>query len=215
VFCVIWLSAFATVANWNGSRKCGNGCGKAKAVVGLGVFTWYFFSLPKTKSKRYYGENADLVILDRLLWILTSLISLYGVVYYQREGYLPGASRAPTNAQMIDPDKEAFSAAPHDDEYGPMHGQEHEMLHDAEHDEPSESHYDGYGGGGGYVPPTVHDEPTGYGAEPTGYGGAGALHDEPTGYGGAGVEPTRYGGAGGIGGHDGRAQFPSARYDNL
>ncbi|TVY92219.1 hypothetical protein LAWI1_G003054 [Lachnellula willkommii] len=188
LFCIIWLSAFATVANWNGAGKCGDGCGKAKGVVGLGVFTW-------------------------LLWIATSLISLYGVVYYRREGYLPGASRAPTNSQMIDPDKEAFSAGAHghDDEYAPVQG-EHDMLHDADHHDASSSHYDDgadeqYGGGGsaygagggsaygagGYVPPTVHDEPTGY-------GGAGMMHDEPTGYGGA---PA------------GRAQFPTARYDNL
>ncbi|TVY38037.1 hypothetical protein LSUB1_G005278 [Lachnellula subtilissima] len=193
LFCVIWLSAFATVANWNGAGKCGDGCGKAKGVVALGVFTW-------------------------LLWIATSLISLYGVVYYKREGYLPGASRAPTNAQMIDPDKEAFSAGAHDghdDEYAPVH-EEQDMLHDADHhDGQSSSHYDEgeqYGGGGSaygagsgsgsaygagsYVPPTVHDEPTGY-------GGAGMMHDEPTGYGGA---PAM---------HNGRAQFPSARYDNV
>jgi len=204
LFCIIWLSAFATVANWNGAGKCGDGCGKAKGVVGLGVFTW-------------------------LLWIATSLISLYGVVYYKREGYLPGASRAPTNAQMIDPDKEAFSAGAHDghdDEYAPVH-EEQDMLHDADRHDASSSHYDDgeqYGGGGGgsaygagsYVPPTVHDEPTGY-------GGAGMMHNEPTGYGGAPAmhegagmmynEPAEYGGAPAM--HDGRVQFPSARYDNV
>ncbi|TVY47427.1 hypothetical protein LOCC1_G003065 [Lachnellula occidentalis] len=208
LFCVIWLSAFATVANWNGSGKCGDGCGKAKGVVGLGVFTW-------------------------LLWIATSMISLYGVVYYKREGYLPGASRAPTDAAMIDPDKEAFSAGAHDghdDEYAPVH-EEQDMLHDADRLDASSSHYgdEPYGGGGsaygagsgsgsaygggGYVPPTAHDEPTGY-------GGAGMMHNEPTGYGGAhegaGMmynEPAEYGGAVAL--HDGRVQFPSARYDNV
>lgn len=111
---------------------------------------------------------------------------------------------------MIDPDKEAFSTAPHDDEYGRLHGEESDMLHDADqHDGPSGSHYDGgesaYGGsygGGGYVPPTVHDEPTGY---------AGAGHNEPTSYGGAGHDgPPEYGNAAA-----GRAQFPNARYDDV
>lgn len=161
LFCILWLSAFATVANWNGSGKCGNGCGLAKGVVAIGVFNWLF-------------------------WILTSFMSLYGVVYYKREGYLPGFSRAPTNAQTIDPDKEAFSTAPHVDEYAPVHNTDDPEVG------PSGIHYgsdhehgqEGYSGsyGGGYVPPQVHDEPTEYG--------------------------------GTQGAYDGRAQFPTGRYDN-
>ena len=173
------------------------------------LLAWEFLlgiSIPTSsiafQDSAYQEQNADS---DRLLWILTSIISIYGVVYYKREGYLPGFSRSPTNAQMIDPDKEAFSAAPHGDEYEPVHGQEHEMLHDVEHEgvpyDGGEGHYGGGSGsgyGGGYVPPTVHDEPTGY-------GGAGGLggHSEPTGYGGAGAV------------NNGRVQFPSARYDDL
>lgn len=119
---------------------------------------------------------------------------------------MPGGSRAPTNAQMIDPDKEAFSTAPHDDEYAPVHHDEHDEAGPsgsaygsgvgAHHEE---ERYDGYGGsGGGYVPPTVHDEPTGYGgAHDTGYAGAGGY------------------GAGGAAGGSGRAQFPSAPYSNV
>ncbi len=40
VFCIIWLSAFAAVANWNGTDKCKNACGVAKGVVALGVIIW-------------------------------------------------------------------------------------------------------------------------------------------------------------------------------
>ncbi|TVY55863.1 hypothetical protein LSUE1_G008701 [Lachnellula suecica] len=189
LFCIIWLSAFATVANWNSTGKCGDGCKVSKAVVGLGVFIWLF-------------------------WVLTTFISLYSVVYYKREGYLPGASRAPTNAAMIDPDKEAFSTAPHDDEYAPVHhtDEEHEDIHnsvpqygsqgsrygggepqfgsqESHYGGAAESHYDGsYSGAGGYVPPTVHDEPTGYSGA-----GMGSLGSNS----------------------NGRAQFPSARYDNV
>lgn len=105
---------------------------------------------------------------------------------------MPGLSRAPNNAQMIDPDKEAFSTAPHDDEYAPVHDAD-----DHEHEVP------GYSGGessqmgagyedpapsyGGYAPPRVDDE-TAY----AGYSGAQSPQIGPT----------------------GRLQFPTARYDN-
>jgi len=173
LFALLWISAFSAQASFNSSGKCKGGCGASKAVVGLGVFIWLF-------------------------WCLTTAMSVYGLVYFRREGYLPGASRAPYNAQTIDPDKEAFSTAPHDDEYAPVHNaDEHEI---ADHAEGS-----GYGPGpsssmgnrydassytsGGYVPPQVHDEPTGY----TGYSGAGSVN-------------TSVGG---------RVQFPDARYDNV
>lgn len=38
---LLWLSAFAAVASYNSSGKCGNGCGKSKATVAMGVFIWY------------------------------------------------------------------------------------------------------------------------------------------------------------------------------
>lgn len=40
-FAVLWLSAFAAVANWNGTGKCDDGCGTSKGVVGMGVIIWY------------------------------------------------------------------------------------------------------------------------------------------------------------------------------
>ncbi|KAG9235407.1 hypothetical protein BJ875DRAFT_272380 [Amylocarpus encephaloides] len=191
LFCLLWLTAFACQANYNSSEleagkpKCGDGCGRSKAVVGLGVFIW-------------------------LLWALTTLMSLYGVVYYKREGYLPGASRAPHNAQQIDPDKEAFSTAPHD-EYAPVHNiDDHDVLHDnnetaipaygANSSSPhfgssSNSPYEG-GLGGGCVPPFVHDENTSY----MGYSGQAA---------------PSYHTPGSVGSAAGRAQFPSASYNNV
>jgi hypothetical protein len=122
-------------------------------------------------------------------------MSLYSVMYWSREGYLPGASRAPYNAQAIDPDKEAFSTAPHDDEYAPVHNtDDHEIPDHAGSSYAGESMGSRYGAsspsfGGGYVPPSVHDEPTGY----TGYSGAAPVHTGP----------------------GGRVQFPDARYDNV
>lgn len=135
-----------------------------------------------------------LIITHRLFFILTTFMSIYACMYYRREGYLPGASRAPNNAAMIDPDKEAFSTAPHD-EYAPVHDTDDHEIHDAAPSysggEPSTM-----GGGyadapayGAYAPPRVEDENTAY----TGYSGA----QSP------GIGPT------------GRLQFPSARYDNV
>jgi hypothetical protein len=116
-------------------------------------------------------------------------MSVYAVSYYNREGYLPGSSRAPTNAQMIDPDKEAFSTAPHDD-YAPVHNaDEHEIpdfptagssgLGEQRYDDPAPSY------GGEYVPPNGPDD--------IGYAGYSGSQQQ-------------------IGG---RVQFPTARYDNI
>jgi len=166
-YCVLWLSAFAAVANWNSSGKCGDACKLSKAVVGLGVFIWLFF-------------------------ILTTFLSLHAVFFYKREGYLPGASRAPMNAtQIIDPDKDAFSTAPHDDEYIAVHNTDEHDLHDATHASYDPPTYGGSGVGagytGGYVPPSVSDD--------TGY--------------------TGYAGAQGQQGADGRVHYPDARYDHV
>ncbi|KAG4442176.1 hypothetical protein IFR05_002334 [Cadophora sp. M221] len=169
LFCILWISAFASQASYNSSGKCKGACGISKAVVGLGVFIWLF-------------------------WIVTTFMSLYGVVYYKREGYLPGASRAPFNAQQIDPDKESFSTAPHDDEYAPVHNTDDHELPDHEGSgyggsSSAGNPYDANSYGGGYVPPTVHDEPTGY----TGYSGAAPVNSSAS----------------------GRLQFPEARYSNV
>jgi len=172
LFAFLWISAFASQASYNSSGKCKGACGASKAIVGMGVFIWLF-------------------------WCLTALMSVYGYIYFRREGYLPGASRAPHNANMIDPDKEAFSTAPHDDEYAPVHNVD-------EHELPDHHEGSGYGAGsssvgggydapsytsGGYQPPQVHDEPTGY----TGYTGSAPVNTGP----------------------GGRLQFPDARYDNV
>ncbi|KAF7927488.1 uncharacterized protein EAE98_005870 [Botrytis deweyae] len=180
VWCVMALSAFAAVANWNSTGKCGSGCKVSKAVVGLGVFLWLF-------------------------WILSTAMSFYGLVYYKREGYLPGASRAPNNAAMIDPDKEAFSTAPHDDEYAPVHNVE-------EHEE-HELHDDGYPGGN-FVG-RVHSPDY----EPSSYGGSyaptsTAHHDDleaSTAY--TGYSASGYGGS--QNSRTGRAQFPEGNYGNI
>jgi hypothetical protein len=113
-------------------------------------------------------------------------MSVYGAIYFHREGVLPGGSRLPSNSATIDPDREAFSTAPHDDEYAPVHmnDKDHhdDMHHEIDNGEGSSttpydptSHVAGqvtsYGGAAGvgrgagrvvYAPPTVSDVGTGY-----------------------------------------------------
>ncbi|KAG0648501.1 hypothetical protein D0Z07_5526 [Hyphodiscus hymeniophilus] len=167
-YCIAWLSAFAAVASWNGTGQCKGGCTLSKVIVALGVFLW-------------------------LLFAGTTFMSIYACMYYRREGYLPGGSRAPNNAAMIDPDKEAFSTAPHD-EYAPVHDTDDHEIHDAPEysgAKPSTlgGEYDDAPAYGSYAPPHVEDENTAY----TGYSG----RQSP------GIGPT------------GRLQFPDARYDNV
>lgn len=111
-------------------------------------------------------------------------MSVYGVIYFRREGVLPGVSRIPSNAAMIDPDREAFSTAPHDDEYAPVHANDKDRHDDMHHEMDSgegsiAGSYDptSYSGGAGtsyvggagrgagrvvYAPPTVSDVGTGH-----------------------------------------------------
>lgn len=115
-------------------------------------------------------------------------MSVYGVIYFRREGVLPGASRIPSNTNMIDPDREAFSTAPHEDEYAAVHMNDKDHHDDMMHQEMDSGEgrnsapYDptsyvggqgtsSYGGAAGagrgagrvvYAPPTVSDERTGY-----------------------------------------------------
>jgi len=41
LFTIIWLSAFAAQAAYNGAGRCGGACGPSKAIVGLGVIITY------------------------------------------------------------------------------------------------------------------------------------------------------------------------------
>ncbi|KAK4041661.1 hypothetical protein C8A01DRAFT_14640 [Parachaetomium inaequale] len=117
LFVVIWLSAFSTQAAYNTANLCGTACGISKAVVAMGVFVCLFFGV-------------------------TTFFSIWTLKYYQWNNRLPGYDRAQLNSQNIDPDKAAFSMAPHDEEaYAPVN------VNDHEHDD----HLDGshYGGGAG------------------------------------------------------------------
>jgi hypothetical protein len=91
-FTILWLSAFATQAAYNTANDCGEACNLSQAIVGLGVFV-------------------------TLLFAGTSFLSGYTLQYYNFHGNLPGYdARKLRSGDNIDPDKAAFSMAPHDDE---------------------------------------------------------------------------------------------------
>ncbi|KAK3904402.1 hypothetical protein C8A05DRAFT_42508 [Staphylotrichum tortipilum] len=125
LFTIIWLSAFAVQAAYNTSGLCGTACGISKGVVALAVFVFLFFCV-------------------------TTFFSIWTLKYYQWNNRLPGYDRAQLGSQNIDPDKAAFSLAPHDEEsYAPVNMNDHD--HDDHDNDAATSHYGGaastYGGG--------------------------------------------------------------------
>lgn len=107
IFAILWLSAFASQAAYNTANSCGDGCKVSKAVVGIAFF-------------------------EILFWAGTSFVSAYTLKYYQFNGNLPGYGNIARKGghQNIDPDKAAFSMAPHDEEaYAPIHADDHDDHH--------------------------------------------------------------------------------------
>ncbi|KAJ9144356.1 Chaperone-binding protein [Coniochaeta hoffmannii] len=159
VFAVLWLSAFAAQAAYNSANLCGGACGQSKAIVAMGVFVC-------------------------LLFCGTTFLSIYTVKFYEWNGRLPGYDKGITN-QNIDPDKAAFSMAPHDEE-----AYAHVPMNDHDHDDA----HDGYAGPSTTDPygdhaATAYDAQAGGGSayDDTSYGGAGrqTSHGSATGYAGA------------------------------
>ncbi|KAH7033188.1 uncharacterized protein B0I36DRAFT_105921 [Microdochium trichocladiopsis] len=204
IWAIFWLSAFASQAAYNSANSCGQGCAVSRAIVGM-----CFFEL--------------------LLWILSTLVSFFTLKYWHANGDLPGYERLDRSNTNIDPDKAAFSMAPHDEEaYAPISGNDH----DDDHHSNVPYNADAYGSVNSN---TLFDSSTSYGG-----GGAASTHTDPfadTSYGGGGAHSTysdnSYGGTNPYsGGHqasgsqiyapptaeedydDGRpAKFPAANYD--
>ena len=112
---------------------------------------------------------------------MTTFFSIWTLKYYQWNNRLPGYDRAQLNNQNIDPDKAAFSMAPHDEEaYAPVNVNDHDHDHD---DHLDGSHYGGAGasvvGGGGAR--SDYSDPYGAGTA-SHVGGASTVssyHDNP------------------------------------
>ncbi|KAK4242277.1 hypothetical protein C8A03DRAFT_40398 [Achaetomium macrosporum] len=129
VFTVIWLSAFATQAAYNTANQCGTACSISKAVVGMAFFVFLFFGV-------------------------TTFLSVWTLKYYQWNHRLPGYDRGQLNSQNIDPDKAAFSLAPHDEEaYAPVNMNDHDHDHDHDDHDHDGSHY------GGPAPQSDYSDP--------------------------------------------------------
>lgn len=128
LFTVIWLSAWATQASYNTSNLCGEACGVSKAIVAFGVFVFLFFCI-------------------------TTFLSIWTLKYYQWNNRLPGYDNGPKSGDdNIDPDKAAFSLAPHDEEtYAPVNMNDHDQdsdRHDVDtsYGGPRSDYSDPYGG---------------------------------------------------------------------
>ncbi|KAF7560981.1 hypothetical protein G7046_g3178 [Stylonectria norvegica] len=144
---ILWLSAFAAQASYNSGGKCGHGCGISKGVVGLGVFV-------------------------SLLFGASTFVSAYTLTYYNFHGHLPGYDNQKIRGgENIDPDKAAFSMAPHDEEA-------YERVNADDHDASGSGYGGGAGGSGGDIG-GAYDENARYGdANPYS-----AEDDDPSRYG--------------------------------
>ncbi|KAH8821825.1 hypothetical protein F5884DRAFT_103311 [Xylogone sp. PMI_703] len=204
LFCLLWLSAFAAVASFNSSKKCNGACNVSKAVVAFGVFTWLFF-------------------------IVTTVFSIYSCAYYRRNGYLPGFAhdQLPSHVSAaIDPDKEAFSTAPHDDEYAPVHSTDDHDLHniDGYSNSGAESRYDGAESRFDGAESRLDGAESRYDGAESRYEGTASRYDgrapsyTETAYGPSIHDEddmtSGYGGSsyGGSIGHSGRVKFPQGNY---
>ncbi|CAI4213823.1 unnamed protein product [Parascedosporium putredinis] len=194
LFSIIWLSAFAAQATYNGGDRCGGACGISKAIVAFGVFV-------------------------TILWILAVVISFYTYHHWKLDGYLPGYDhRKLPNSNNIDPDKAAFSMAPHDEEaYAPVNMDERES---GRNDDYASGAYGGapYGGShaGGRTDPydddDRYDNGSNVGSNVGSHMGSnvGGRHGRTSGiYEG----DTSYGAPSST--QSGPAQFPSGNYDRV
>ncbi|KXJ93024.1 hypothetical protein Micbo1qcDRAFT_232667 [Microdochium bolleyi] len=205
IWAIFWLSGFASQAAYNTANMCGQACAVSKAIVGIAFF-------------------------ELLLWILSTAVSFFTLKYYHANGDLPGYEHLDRGNANIDPDKAAFSMAPHDEEaYAPINNNEHDDHDD--HRMPYNA--DAYGSVNSHTSHNnnaMFDSDTAYGSRPnqqsdpfadSAYGGGAHSQYSDNSYGGA----TPYGGpAGGSSIYtpptaedsydDSRpAKFPAAPYD--
>lgn len=151
-----------------------------------------------------------------LLFALTTLVSGYTLQYHKFHGNLPGYDsrklRAGGNDDSIDPDKAAFSMAPHDDEA-------YERVQNDDNDTYLTTTDNSYGSGNPYSADD-YDATSRFGGSSTAPPGRNnGLFDADTEYGGGGgssVAPAptasnlSYGSR-----YDDPAQFPAANYDRI
>lgn len=186
VFTIVWLSAFATQASYNGKGDCGSACGVSKAIVALGVFVF-------------------------LLFAATTFLSGYTLMYFNfHDGKLPGYdNKKIRGGENIDPDKAAFSMAPHDDEaYERVNMDDHEAGGNRYND----NSYTGSARYGEANPYSADDDPSRYGSLPSRHNDTLFEHDSEY---HSGAPPSMPYANPPVGNayDDHPAQFPAANYD--
>lgn len=89
---------------------------------------WVFSScklIEEPKVVTSPGRNANIAC--SLFFCVTTVLSIYTVQYFKWHNRLPGYDKLALGGQNIDPDKAAFSTAPHDeDAYAPVHMDDHD-----------------------------------------------------------------------------------------
>ncbi|SPN97665.1 uncharacterized protein DNG_01178 [Cephalotrichum gorgonifer] len=127
VFTIIWLSAFASQAAYNTANQCGGACSRSKGIVGLGVIVF-------------------------ITWVLAVVISVLTLQHWNINGSLPGYDKQRlSGGSNIDPDKAAFSMAPHDEEaYAPVNMDERDPSANDEYASGAYGGSSSYGGGSSY-----------------------------------------------------------------
>lgn len=153
-----------------------------------------------------------------LLFGATTFISAYSLQFYNFHGDLPGYdARKIRGGENIDPDKAAFSMAPHDDEaYERVNADDHDASGAGYNHAGGDSAYDSttgrYGSGNPYSAED-EDDPNRYGALPP---RVNAMFDSETEYSSGAAMPPATGSYGSRPTFDdGPAQFPSGNYDRM
>ncbi|KAL8677626.1 MAG: hypothetical protein Q9186_005961 [Xanthomendoza sp. 1 TL-2023] len=190
---VFWFAAFISVATWTreGLKK---GVGRPDHK-GCDAFAWGGGASKCHLSQAIIGMGVVLF----LLFIATSFISIKNLLYYRRNGSLPGAN--PSHPQPLplhdddDQTRYAFSSNPHDefdneDDVGGSSNApntSYELLHDSQHHQPTAGGDNSLRPGGGrYDNPSTtnlgpYDEDTSYHSTTLAAGGAPQLppHRDP------------------------------------
>ncbi len=167
LFTIFWLSAFAAQAAYNTANQCGTACGQSKAIVGLGFFVTYVAKHPDAAASHtpLEAKSALQALTEAtphsLFFGGSSFVSFYTLHFYQMNGRLPGYDALQRRNQNIDPDKAAFSVAPHDEEYAQVRPNDHELDPDHGGMGAAASPYE-YGGAGGSTAGSYNDN--GYGS---------------------------------------------------
>ncbi|KAI9850926.1 MAG: hypothetical protein M1838_004812 [Thelocarpon superellum] len=130
LFAIFWFSAFIAVAVWN---SAGISAGADKAHVSSGNCTTFAFgSEEKCKLSQATAGIGGLIF---VLFLATSAISVYGVIYFRKNGHLPGQSSGSDSYGITAQTKEAFSTADNGDDEGHIGGaddDQYALLHSAD-----------------------------------------------------------------------------------